>query len=52
MSTPRGDEGGTRDGWYVVVLRGGSFSFRLLFPVPLAEVSEKLLEVVLEVILW
>lgn len=37
---------------YVVVLRGGSFSLRLLFPVLVAEVSEKLLEVMLEVILW
>lgn len=37
---------------YVVVLRGGSFSLRLLFPVLFAEVSKKLLEVMLEVILW
>lgn len=37
---------------YVVVLRGGSFSFSILFPVLFAEVSKKLLEVVLEVILW
>lgn len=37
---------------YVEVSRGGSFSLRLLFPVLFAEVSEKLLEVVLEVILW
>ena len=37
---------------YVLLLRGGSFSLWLLFPVIFAEVSKKLLEVMLEVILW
>lgn len=37
---------------FAVVLGGGSFSLRLLFPVLFAEVSKKLLEVMLEGILW